>query len=556
MKSVDLPLGNTDFREIRENKLFFVDKSLLIEDILRQKGTKAFLFTRPRRFGKTLNMSMLSSFFDISKDSRKLFEGLKIAENKALCDEWMNRYPTIFVSFREVDDLDYQSAYDSICQIFIDLYDGYKYLLESDKVSDADKKRFQRIYEGEASKSEIKKSLKLLIRMLHAYYGKSVILLIDEYDVPIDKASTNGYYKEMLDLMRGILQVLKDNDKLKFAVVTGCLRIAKESIFTGLNNLYTNSIIDGVGFEEFFGFTEDEVRNAFYELEIPEKLSIAKEWYDGYHIGECDIYCPWDVIRYLNDLSRNKDSKPKNYWANTSGNKIVESFVRSGSRSMLRDMNALLSDKYLVKKINDNITYDYLYSSEDNVWSVLLMTGYLTSVREEELKRPLFEGETALKIPNEEVKSIFSEALTNWVGMKSRKEDLNELQDAIWNGDADAMSREITKVLNDTLSYNDIYHEYVYHLFLAGLFRGIGYSVASNKEYGMGRPDVVVIDTNYDRAAIFELKNSDKSVDDALKQIAEKKYLDGLSDFNLLISYGIRFDGKTAEVKLKDKIER
>ncbi len=557
MKSVKLPLGNSDFREIRENNLFFVDKSLLIEDILRQKGTKAFLFTRPRRFGKSLNMSMLSSFFDITKDSRKLFEGLAIAKNATLCNEWMNKYPTIFISFKEVDGQSFESGFGRVCSTMKNLFFDYLYLLSSDKVYDVDKESFNRIHKDvKPSIDDIKDSLNLLMRMLYCHYGKKVILLIDEYDVPINKAHANGYYKEMLDLMRGILQVLKDNDKLQFAVITGCLRIAKESIFTGLNNLYTNSIIDCIGFEEYFGFTEAEVRDAFEDMGIPEKLAVAKEWYDGYRFGDWDIYCPWDVINYLNDLGMNEASEPKNYWANTSGNQIIESFVSNGSRRMLECFDRLLAGEYIIKTIDDNITYDYLSSDDDNIWAVLLMTGYLTTLRNNEIPFPLEDDKYALRIPNKEVMSIFSKALSKWVKTISKKENLDNLDNAIWNGDAETIGKEITRILNKTLSYNDLYHEYVYHLFLNGLFSGMGYTVASNKEFGMGRPDIVIFDSGYKKAILFEIKTAGKTVDDAVKQIDEKKYLDGLTGIDFLISYGIRFEGKTAEVKLKDKIER
>ncbi len=555
MKSVKLPLGNSDFREIRENNLFFVDKSLLIEEILRQKGTKAFLFTRPRRFGKSLNMSMLSSFFDITKDSRKLFEGLAIAKNATLCNEHMNKYPTIFVSFKNIDGLSFDSAFDSIKNTFFNLCSSYLYLLDSDKINDTFKDRFNTIFKGNPSLADVKNSLNLLINMLYYHYGKKVILLIDEYDVPINKAHANGYYKEMLDLMRGILQILKDNDKLQFAVITGCLRIAKESIFTGLNNLYVNSITDNT-YSEFFGFTEDEVKNAFENLGIPEKLAGAKEWYDGYHLGRYDIYCPWDVISYLNDLSYDEASEPKNYWANTSGNQIIERFVSNGSSEMLADLNCLLTGEYIIKRIDVNISYDYLYSDDDNVWNILLMTGYLTPVRKEDIKDDLFGGEYALKIPNKEVMTIFRNALSNWISAETKKDNHERLKNAIWNGDADAISKAITKILNRTLSYNDLYHEYVYHLFLAGLFIGLGYSVDSNKEYGMGRPDIVVLDRPRKRAVILELKSEGHKIEAALSQIDEKRYLDGLDGYRLVMCYGIRFDGKTADVKLKEKIER
>ena len=556
MKSVKMPVGKSGFEKIRNEGMFYIDKSGLIEEIIKSAGVEAFLFTRPRRFGKTLNMSMLSYFFDISKDSRKLFEGLKIAENKALCDEWMNRYPTIFVSFKNIDGLDFNAAFDFVKEVFFNLYNNYLYLLDSDKINDALKDKFNVIFNGSPSITDMKNSLNLLINMLYAYYGKKVILLIDEYDVPIDKANANGYYEEMLDLMRGILQVLKDNDKLQFSVITGCLRIAKESIFTGLNNLYTNTIISCSEFREYFGFTEAEVTETFGDLGLENKLDEAKKWYDGYHFGDEDIYCPWDVIYYLRDLLADNASKPRSYWANTSGNKIVETFVENGSDEMMADLNCLLAGDYIIKRINENITYDSLYTDEENIWNVLLMTGYLTPLRNDELTETLFDGEYALKLPNNEIRAIFADALKSWISRESRKERMDSLKEAIWNGDEDTIGKEITKILNRTLSFNDLYHEYVYHLFLAGLFLGLGYRVDSNKEYGMGRPDIVVLDRFRKRAVIFEIKNANGTADGALKQIAEKRYEDGLDGYKLVSSYAIRFDGKTAEVKLKDKLAK
>ena len=555
MKQIGLPLGKSDFESIRENGLFYVDKTPLIEELLKKNGTEVFLFTRPRRFGKTLALSMLSSFFDISKDSTRLFEGLKISENRELCEERMNRSPTVFISFKSVDGLSYDDAFARLSTIMMELFTGYIFLLKSDKVFEQDKERFNRIFSVDVSREEIISSLSLLVRMLYAYYGKKVVLLIDEYDVPMAKANVNGYYREMVDVMRGMLQVLKDNSCLDFAVVTGCLRIAKESIFTGINNVYSNTILS-TDYDEFFGFTENEVQSAFRELEIEEKLEEVKEWYDGYHFGNEDIYCPWDVIYYLRDHQNNPNAKPMDYWANTSGNQIVESFISRGNKVMFDELDSLLCGEYVIKKVDENITYDYLHATENNLWNILLSTGYLTPVKEEELDEPLLDKEVALKIPNKEIRDIFSSSLLNWSSATTKSEDMRGLDEALWKGDTSALSDEMTKLLNKTISYHDLCHEYIYHMFFSGVFAGMEYRVDSNKEYGMGRPDFVVFDRKRKRVAIFEVKGERETAEDAVKQIEKRKYIDGLFGYNLILSYGVRFTGKTAEVVLKDKIER
>ena len=555
MKQIGLPLGKSDFESIRENGLFYVDKTHLIEELLKKNGTEVFLFTRPRRFGKTLALFMLSSFFDISKDSTRLFEGLKISENRELCEERMNRSPTVFISFKSVDGLSYDDAFARLSTIMMELFTGYTFLLKSDKVFEQDKERFNRIFSVDVSREEIISSLSLLVRMLYAHYGKKVVLLIDEYDVPMAKANVNGYYREMVDVMRGMLQVLKDNSCLDFAVVTGCLRIAKESIFTGINNVYSNTILS-TDYDEFFGFTENEVQSAFRELEIEEKLEEVKEWYDGYHFGNEDIYCPWDVIYYLRDHQNNPNAKPMDYWANTSGNQIVESFISRGNKVMFDELDSLLCGEYVIKKVDENITYDYLHATENNLWNILLSTGYLTPVKEEELDEPLLDKEVALKIPNKEIRDIFSSSLLNWSSATTKSEDMRGLDEALWKGDTSALSDEMTKLLNKTISYHDLCHEYIYHMFFSGVFAGMEYRVDSNKEYGMGRPDFVVFDRKRKRVAIFEVKGERETAEDAVKQIEKRKYIDGLFGYNLILSYGVRFTDKTAEVVLKDKIER
>ena len=373
MKNLSIPVGVSDFEEIRRKGYYYVDKSMLIAKLLKDEGTKVTLITRPRRFGKTLGMSMLANFFDVRKDSRDIFEGLEIAGERKLCEKWRNQCPTLFLSLKRVDGLDFQNAYGMLGAVLAELCVEHQYLLGSDRVATYDKRLFTRVMDNAATPTEIKNCLLALTRAMWAYYGKRVVLLIDEYDVPVAKSNSHGYYLEMLDVMKGLLQVLKDNQALDFAVITGCLKIAKESIFTGTNKLET-----------------------------------------------------------------------------------------------------LLAGGYIIQKIDENLTYDYLHSSEDNLWSILYLTGYLTSVRETELSAPLAERMTALVIPNAEIKEIFETTVSRWFDESAKEWDRKELFHAVWNGDTERLTREMNKLLRRTISYHD-YKEDFYHAFLAGIFTGAGY---------------------------------------------------------------------------------
>lgn len=412
MACLNIPVGISDFAEIRKNGYYYVDKSGLIEELLRTTATKVTLITRPRRFGKTLGMNMLAEFFDIRKDSRALFEGLEIDENTELCNRWMNQWPTIFFSLRRVDGLDFSGAYDMLCSVITELCDSHRYLLDSEKISPYDRSVIKNILNFDASESDIKNSLLSLTRAMQAYYGKQVILLLDEYDVPVAKANSNGYYNEMLDVMKGIMQALKDNQSLRFAVITGCLKIAKESIFTGTNNFVSDTIANS-GLNEYFGFTQDEVNRILEDANALEHATDVKEWYDGYHFGNVDIYCPWDVMNYIRDLQINPNAGPESYWKNTSDNGIIRSFIDYAGGTITKKLESLLSGGYIVQRIDENLTYDYLHSSEENLWSILYLTGYLTQVREEELSASLPEDGTALQIPNAEIREIFQTTIKN-----------------------------------------------------------------------------------------------------------------------------------------------
>ena len=361
MKEMNIPVGVSDFEEIRKNGYYYIDKSGLIGELLSRTGTKVTLITRPRRFGKTLGMSMLENFFDIRKDSRKLFEGLEITENQALCVEWMNQYPTIFVSFRQVDGLNFTGAYDMLTMVIADLYNKHLYLLDSENATEFQKTAFEHLAHGSGSIKEVKSSLMLLTTMMQSYYEKPVILLIDEYDVPVAKANNNGYYDEMLDVMKGLMQALKDNQALRFAVVTGCLKIAKESIFTGTNNFVSDTITNS-RLNEYFGFVQSEVDLLLKDADLTTQAENIKKWYDGYHFGAFDVYCPWDVMNYMLELQRNPNAKPISYWKNTSDNAIIRSFIDYAGSTITNKLETLMAGGCIVQRVDENLTYDYLHS--------------------------------------------------------------------------------------------------------------------------------------------------------------------------------------------------
>ena len=409
MKKLNIPVGISDFAKIRDRKYYYVDKTKLISDLLEEETAEVTLITRPRRFGKTMAMSMLSHFFDIRKDSKAMFQGLKIAENTELCDEWMNQWPVLFLSFRRVDGLNFQGAYGMLQATITDVCENHLYLMDSPQVSAYPKEVMDRLLRGTASEKETKGSLLMLTKMMEAHYGKPVILLIDEYDVPIAKASANGYYPEMLDVMKGILQALKDNDALRFAVITGCLRIAKESIFTGTNN-FVSDTISSAHLNEYFGFTQEEVDQILIDADQTDHAEDVKAWYDGYHFGDLNVYCPWDVMNYLRDLRKNPKTKPASYWRNTSDNAIIRSFIDYAGENIHEKMETLLAGGYIIQKIREDLTYDYLHASEENLWSILYSTGYLTQVRGEELP----PDTAALMIPNAEIRQIFETTVQEW----------------------------------------------------------------------------------------------------------------------------------------------
>ena len=550
MKKLNIPVGISDFSKIRDRKYYYVDKTKLISDLLEEETAEVTLITRPRRFGKTMAMSMLSHFFDIRKDSKAMFQGLKIAENTELCDEWMNQWPVLFLSFRRVDGLNFQGAYGMLQATITDVCENHLYLLDSPQVSAYPKEVMDRLLRGTASEKETKGSLLMLTKMMEAHYGKPAILLIDEYDVPIAKASANGYYNEMLDVMKGVLQALKDNDALRFAVITGCLRIAKESIFTGTNN-FVSDTISSSHLNEYFGFTQEEVDQILIDADQTDHAEDVKAWYDGYHFGELDVYCPWDVMNYLRDLRKNPKTKPASYWRNTSDNAISRSFIDYAGENIHEKMETLLAGGYIIQKIREDLTYDYLHSSEENLWSILYSTGYLTQVRGEELPADM----AALMIPNAEIRQIFETTVQEWFDDSARKENRTALFDAVWSGDIETLTEEMNELLRKTISYHD-YKEDFYHAFLTGILAGSGCAVESNREHGEGRSDIVMYHPDRPQVVLFEAKYAktlnglEASCAAALQQIEDRQYAKEFEeDYDSVLCYGIAFYKKRCLVK-------
>jgi hypothetical protein len=536
-------VGKSDFEALRKSNDYYVDKTDIIYELVEETGNQVTLFTRPRRFGKTLMMSMLLNFFSISKDSRDVFQGLKITKHKEFCEKWMNQYPVLYISFKDVEADDFNDAYDMLVYRISEVCIELAYLINYAEIDTADKEVFAGLKSKSAKSNALKNSLKTIMRMMYTVYGKKVILLIDEYDVPLARASEknteeNKYYSSMLGIIRGIMSTaLKDNEFLEFAVVTGCLHIAKESIFTGTNNFASYSVLDE-DFSEYFGFSEEEVNNMLSAADRQDRADSIREWYNGYLFGNNRLYCPWDVMNYMSALKKRTDARPKNYWKFTSHNGILLTFVERTDFDVTEKFEILLNGGTITQSISDELTYDTLHASEDHLWSVLLMTGYLTKANTEEY------GETvSLKIPNREVASIFEDTVVAYFKKTADTLELERLINALWEGDETEATRLISELLWYTISYND-YHEDYYHAFLAGIFVGRGYNVESNKEKGLGRPDILLKDKRNRRAVIIEAKKSKKKADmdkdcaKAIDQVVTKKICGRTLWLKQILCYG------------------
>ena len=557
-----LPVGIENFEEIRRDNFYYVDKTKLIEQLLSQWG-KANLFTRPRRFGKSLNMSMLRSFFEIGADP-ELFRGLYISQKSALCEKYMGQFPVISISLKGVNASDFSGACSSLVKIMNAETRRAFISLDSQKLSDVDKKLFEELMDRGMTQDTLVYSLKELSELLERGYGRKVIVLIDEYDVPLAKANENGYYDEMALLIRNLFEnVLKTNDSLKFAVLTGCLRVAKESIFTGLNNFKIFPITK-VAFDEYFGFTDDEVRDMLHYYELDSDYETVKNWYDGYRFGKADVYCPWDVINFAKKLVSDPSARPSAFWINSSGNDMVKRFVDKADQTTRDEIEKLVAGGFVEKQLRLDLTYDEIDNTIDNLWSVLFTTGYLTKIGE--VKVPDSESYAyKLVIPNKEVREVFILQIQEWFKAVVAKDDdtMKLLSRAIIDKDEKQIARQLNIVMSRMISIldtkaSDDMKENFYHGLLLGLLRGSnpGWLIKSNRESGDGFSDILIKPEDPDAGIVIEvkyakeMKNLDAACEAAMTQIKEKRYDEALRDEGRcdILAYGIAFCRKRCRV--------
>lgn len=553
-----LPVGIENFEKLRKEDFYYIDKTGLIKELLNNWG-EVNLFTRPRRFGKSLNMSMLEHFFSIEGDE-SLFDGLEILKDKKLCEDYMGKYPVISISLKGINAASYDTAFQLAVKTIKDAAQKAKYLKTSDKLDEDEKKEYGALLDENMKEATLFWSLKKLSQLLEKHYETKVILLIDEYDVPLAKAFENGYYDQMVFLIRNLLeQALKTNNSLKFAVMTGCMRISKESIFTGLNNFSTFTITD-VDFDEYFGFTDQEVRELLTYYECTEKYQSVKEWYDGYQFGNIEVYCPWDVVCYLRRLRTNKEAAPQNYWVNTSGNAEVKEIIRQ-SKSMMtkREIERLMAGEAVTKTLRPELTYNDMYRSIENIWSVLFTTGYLTQVGRAE------EQAYKLKIPNQEIHNIFAMQIMEYFEESVREDGktLSRFCDALMHGEEKNVADIFDSYLKRTISIRDTFaknplKENFYHGILIGIL-GVKetWHVSSNKEAGEGYSDILIETDDGNEGIIIEVKyaedgNLSAACERALKQIEQRKYDEEFREngVNRILKYGIACYMKRCKVIL------
>ncbi|MHC6204506.1 AAA family ATPase [Breznakiellaceae bacterium SP9] len=554
-----LPIGISFFDKMIEQGYYYVDKTLLIKDIL-DKQAEVNLFTRPRRFGKTLNMRMLQCFFEDTtetsgKDAAGLFSGLKIMAVGETYTAQIGRYPVVFLTFKDTRKSSFEGAYAVLKDCIMEEFKRHKYLLLNEAIND-DKELYERLMNGNAASDEYDRSLKFLSKCLSIHHGKKAIVLLDEYDVPLEAAWSNGFYSEMVDFIRTLLgTALKDNPFLEFAAITGCLRISKESIFTGLNNLNVNSILSN-NYAEYFGFTQEEMDALLQCYGLTASSTMVKDWYNGYLFGKAEVYNPWSSIKIADDLSKTNDAFPQAYWANTSSNSIVRTLIDKADDNAKADLDTLIAGGTIKKAIHEDITYDEVEKNIDNVWNFLFFTGYLKKTAE------YFEkGNTLmldLKIPNQELQYIYEYKIQEWFKEVIEQCDLSHLYTAILEGDPQAVEDELSELLLDSISFYDSAENF-YHGFMAGiLIHAKGYVVKSNRESGNGRGDIFMrYRSAKGKAVIFELKVADRmqelsaKCDEALLQIEEKKYANELEQegYKTILKYGVAFYKKDCMVK-------
>lgn len=555
-----IPVGIENFQDMRKFNFYYIDKTNLIEQLL-DNWSKVTLFTRPRRFGKTLNMSMLRSFFELGTD-KSLFDGLYISKNKELCEEHMGKYPVIFFSLKSVEGLKFENARYRIIEMIGREAQRYEFLAESDKLSDNEKAQYKALIALDNGKYTMDddiliSGIQMLSHLLYKHYGQKTVILIDEYDVPLDKAFENGYYKEMVSLIRGIFgMALKTNDSLQFAVLTGCLRISKESIFTGLNNFEVLSILN-TQYDEAFGFTDGEVKQILEDYNLSDHYPDVKEWYDGYHFGNTDIYCPWDVIRYCKNLCADPAALPEDFWSNSSGNAMVRRFIDKADIRTKNEIERLIAGEDIEKDISQELTYDEIDKSIENLWSVLFTTGYLTH------KGCTESGRYRLAIPNKEVRNLFIRKIREWFSDVTRNDGktLEEFCNAFVDRDPGKIEQIFGDYLWNTISIRDTAtakakKENFYHGILLGL---LGYKaswlIKSNAESGTGYSDILVEVPDNRTGIVIELKyaedgDMDTACSRALEQIEEKEYVDKLRQDGMrnFIKYGIACFKKDCKV--------
>ena len=561
-----LPVGMDDFKEIRKSEFYYIDKTKLIEQVL-ENWSKVNLFTRPRRFGKTLNMSMLKWFFEIGTDTT-FFDGLYISKNQALCEEYMGKYPVVLLSLKSVEGLTFEEARASLCELIAGEVRRFKFLEKSDRLDDDEKNAYHDLIFIQNLKetilgTKLKFSLKKISELLYKHYGQKAIILIDEYDVPLDKAFQHGYYREMVTLIRGLFgEAFKTNDFLQFAVLTGCLRISKESIFTGLNNFKVYAAND-LRYDEAFGFTNKEVKRLLADYHLEEHFAEVKEWYDGYHFGNADIYCPWDVINYVDDLVFDPQARPKAYWINSSGNELVKRFIDKADTTTRDEIEELIAGYAVEKRIRMDLTYDEIDNTIDNVWSVLFTTGYLTQEGRE------MDGIYRLIIPNKEVREVFVLQISEWFNrvVANDRASTEKINRGFLEGKTEDIQQELTHFLGESISVLDTKarneeKEIFYHGILIGILKNnVNWAVRSNRESGDGYADILIKPKNPDTGIVIELKYArsfkelDQACERALEQIKDRRYDEALREDgrNEVLAYGIAFWKKRCKVVV-DKI--
>ena len=559
---IKLPVGIDNFEKIHRDGFYYVDKTGLIEQLLNNWG-EVNLFTRPRRFGKTLNMSMLKCFFEIGTD-QSLFDGLYISKNKALCDAYMGKYPVISISLKGVNADSYENARSLLKRIVMEEAKMHRIIMSGNRLDDIDKAEYMSLVTGEMGEDTLVYSMKTLTALLEKYYEKKVIVLIDEYDVPLAKANENGYYDQMVLLVRNLFEnVLKTNSSLKFAVLTGCLRVAKESIFTGLNNFKTNSILDEE-YDETFGFVDDEVKEMLHYYGQDTHYETVKEWYDGYRFGNADVYCPWDVINYCDAHRRNPMLPPENYWTNTSGNDVLKHFIESAGAAKglaKTDLERLVNGEIVEKDIREDLTYNELYASMDNLWSTLFMAGYLTHKGRVDTKR------FRLAVPNREIRNIITEQVLALFKQNVEKDGqlLNDFCTALSDGHTDEVERLFSEYMKKTISVRDTFarkelKENFYHGLLLGIlgFKA-GWSVMSNRESGNGFSDIMIMIDDAEIGIVIEVKYAESHdleavCKDALKQMIDKRYAEYFEQQGIkkILKYGIACRVKECKVMLEE----